>query len=98
MEERRPIYDHEAIKLALGSIDMLAITPAALRNATSLIGYAGTALTIMAYAMKNTIPLRLAGIASSVAFMTYGYLTESFPILLMKVVSGVSAGLWPQEP
>ena len=36
MEKRRPTYDLEAIKLAVGSIDRLAITTSALRSATSL--------------------------------------------------------------
>jgi motility quorum-sensing regulator/GCU-specific mRNA interferase toxin len=35
MEKRRPTYDLEAIKLAIGSIDTLAITTSALRTATS---------------------------------------------------------------
>jgi hypothetical protein len=34
MEKRRPTYDLEAIKLAIGSIDTLAITTSALRTAT----------------------------------------------------------------
>jgi motility quorum-sensing regulator / GCU-specific mRNA interferase toxin len=36
MEKRRPTYDLEAIKLAIGSIDTLAITTSALRDATAL--------------------------------------------------------------
>jgi motility quorum-sensing regulator/GCU-specific mRNA interferase toxin len=36
MEKRRPTYDLEAIKMAIGSIDTLAITTSALRAATSL--------------------------------------------------------------
>ena len=36
MEKRRPTYDLEAIKLAIGSIDTLAITTSAFRAATSL--------------------------------------------------------------
>ncbi|MFH1558336.1 MAG: type II toxin-antitoxin system MqsR family toxin [Pseudomonadota bacterium] len=36
MEKRRPTYDLEAIKLALGSVDRLAMTTAALRDATAL--------------------------------------------------------------
>jgi motility quorum-sensing regulator/GCU-specific mRNA interferase toxin len=34
MEKRRPTYDLEAIKLAIGSIDTLAITTSAFRTAT----------------------------------------------------------------
>jgi len=36
MEKRRPTYDLEAIKLAIGSVDTLAITTSALRDATAL--------------------------------------------------------------
>lgn len=36
MEKRRPTYDLEAIKAALGSIDTLAMTTTALRDAASL--------------------------------------------------------------
>lgn len=36
MEKRRPTYDLDAIKLAIGSVDTLAITTSALRDATML--------------------------------------------------------------
>ena len=36
MEKRRPTHDLEAIKLAIGSVDTLAITTSALRDATAL--------------------------------------------------------------
>lgn len=36
MEKRRPTYDLDAIKAAIGSIETLAITTSALRGATSL--------------------------------------------------------------
>ncbi len=36
MEKRRPTYDLEAIKQALGSVDRLAMTTSALRDATGL--------------------------------------------------------------
>ena len=36
MEKRRPTYDLEAIKLAIGSLEALAITTTALRDATKL--------------------------------------------------------------
>ncbi|HZY67586.1 MAG TPA: YgjV family protein [Devosia sp.] len=50
------------------------------------IGFAGTGFTIVAYGMRNLIPLRIAAILSSVAFLTYGLLTQSYPLLLMEVV------------
>lgn len=48
------------------------------------VGYAGTALTIVAYGMRNLVPLRIAGILSSVAFLAYGLLTHSYPLVLME--------------
>lgn len=36
MEKRRPTYDLRAVKLAIGSVDTLAITTSALRDATEL--------------------------------------------------------------
>lgn len=36
MEKRRPTYDLEAVKAAFGSVDQLAMTSSALRDATAL--------------------------------------------------------------
>lgn len=36
MEKRRPTYDLDAIKLSIGSVETLAITISALRDATAL--------------------------------------------------------------
>jgi hypothetical protein len=55
-------------------------------NLVELLGYAGMALTILAYAMKNTVELRLVGIASSVAFLTYGWLIASYPVMIMEAI------------
>lgn len=51
-----------------------------------LIGYAGTTLTVVAYAMKSSVRLRIAGIMSSLAFLTYGALTQSYPVMLMEML------------
>lgn len=51
-----------------------------------LIGYLGTTLTVVAYAMKSSVRLRIAGIMSSLAFLTYGALTHSYPVMLMEMV------------
>lgn len=50
------------------------------------VGYAGTGFTIVAYGVKNIIPLRIAGILSSVAFLIYGLLSQSYPLVLMEAV------------
>jgi motility quorum-sensing regulator/GCU-specific mRNA interferase toxin len=44
MEKRRPTYDLDAIKLAIGSTETLAITTSALRDATAL-GLTASALS-----------------------------------------------------
>lgn len=51
-----------------------------------LIGYCGTGLTVIAYAMKTSIRLRVAGILSSVAFLVYGYMTGSYPVMVMEMI------------
>lgn len=50
------------------------------------VGYAGTGFTILAYGFKNLIPLRIAAILSSLAFLTYGLLVQSYPLILMEMV------------
>lgn len=50
------------------------------------IGYAGTGFTILAYGFKHLIPLRIAAILSSLAFLTYGLLVQSYPLVLMEAV------------
>ena len=50
------------------------------------VGYLGTAFTIATYAMKTMIPLRIAGILSSVFFISYGILTGSFPVVITEAI------------
>lgn len=50
------------------------------------IGYAGTGFTIVAYGMRHLMPLRIAAILSSLSFLTYGLLTQSYPLVLMEVI------------
>ena len=50
------------------------------------VGYLGTALTVLSYGVKNLVPLRIAAILSSVAFLSYGFLTQSYPLMLMEVL------------
>jgi hypothetical protein len=49
-------------------------------------GYAGTTFTIVAYGAKNLVPLRSAAILSSIAFLTYGFFTQSYPLILMELI------------
>jgi len=50
------------------------------------VGFAGTGFTVVAYGMKRLVPLRIAAILSSVAFLAYGALTQSYPLVLMEVL------------
>ena len=50
------------------------------------VGYAGTAFTILTYGARHLIPLRSAAIFSSLAFLAYGLLTQSYPLVLMEAV------------
>lgn len=50
------------------------------------VGYAGTAFTIGAYGAKYLVPLRILAIMSSLSFLGYGLLTQSYPLVVMEVV------------
>jgi hypothetical protein len=50
------------------------------------IGYGGTVFTIASYSMRTIIPLRIAGILSSVFFIAYGLLMQLWPMLLTELV------------
>jgi len=45
----------------------------------TMIGFVAAGLVIATLSMRTMIPLRLIGIASNVAFVTYGALFEAFP-------------------
>jgi len=57
-----------------------------LTNWVEGVGYLGTAFTIATYAMKTMVPLRIAGILSSIAFISYGTLTGSFPVVVTEAI------------
>ena len=48
------------------------------------IGFAGTGFTILAYGARQLVPLRILGIGSSLAFLAYGLLTHSYPLVIWK--------------
>lgn len=50
------------------------------------IGYAGTAFTILSCAMRTIIPLRVAGILSSVFLIIYAVFLDSWPVLITELV------------
>jgi len=48
-----------------------------------LAGYTASALVFLAFYMKTMIPLRIVGIASNLAFMTYGIGQHLYPVLIL---------------
>jgi CRP/FNR family cyclic AMP-dependent transcriptional regulator len=52
-------------------------------SAIDIAGYVAAALVFLTFAMKTLLPLRIAAIASNVAFVLYAYLAELAPILVL---------------
>jgi CRP/FNR family cyclic AMP-dependent transcriptional regulator len=50
------------------------------------LGHLGALVIIATYSMKTMIPLRVAGIAGSCIFITYGYLSGTWPVLMLHLV------------
>jgi hypothetical protein len=48
-----------------------------------LAGYSASALVFLAFYMKTMIPLRLVGIASNLAFITYAIGAQLYPVLIL---------------
>lgn len=55
-------------------------------NWIELAGYAASVLVFLTFYMKTMIPLRVVGIVSNLAFMTYGYGGSLYPILILHAV------------
>jgi CRP/FNR family cyclic AMP-dependent transcriptional regulator len=51
-----------------------------------LSGYLASALVFLTFYMKTMIPLRLIGILSNVAFMTYGFGGRIYPVLILHAI------------
>jgi hypothetical protein len=50
------------------------------------IGYAGSVLELISFGLTTMVLLRLTAVLSSLAFLTYGLLTASLPLVFMEVV------------
>ena len=50
------------------------------------IGYGGTLATVATYSMRNIVPLRIAGILSSLFFICYALLVGVWPMLVTEMV------------
>lgn len=51
-----------------------------------LVGYGGTVLTALSYSMRTIVPLRIAGIGSSVFFICYALFIHSIPMLATELL------------
>lgn len=49
------------------------------------VGFIGSFLTILTYSMKRMLWLRIAAVLSCLAFVTYGALIGSLPLVLMEL-------------
>jgi hypothetical protein len=50
------------------------------------VGFCGTGLTLASWAMGSALHLRVVGLASSVAFLAYGLLTQSWPVVATELM------------
>ena len=50
------------------------------------IGYGGTLATVATYSMKTIVSLRIAGIMSSLFFITYALLVGVWPMLVTEFI------------
>jgi hypothetical protein len=50
---------------------------------TDSLGYAAAFLVLLTFSMKTMVPLRIVGIASNLFFISYAYLMDALPILLL---------------
>lgn len=51
-----------------------------------VVGYIAAALSLTSFLMKSMLPLRIAAMASNVAFILYGYLEWILPALILHVI------------
>lgn len=49
-------------------------------------GYVAAVLVLATFTMRTMIPLRLLGIGSNVAFITYGYLDDLVPVVILHAI------------
>jgi len=50
------------------------------------VGYCAAALVFLTFATRTMVPLRVIGIASNVAFISYGWLQPAVPILILHCI------------
>ena len=50
------------------------------------IGWIAAGLTLLAFSMRAMLPLRLAGMAANVAFITYGIAEQIYPVIVLHML------------
>jgi len=50
------------------------------------IGYLGAMFVVTTYSMRTMVPLRIAGIASNVLLIVYGYFAPAYPTLFLHLI------------
>jgi len=53
---------------------------------TNVAGYLASALVVLAFCMRDIIPLRLAALGSNVAFLAYGIALGLSPVWLLHAI------------
>jgi hypothetical protein len=69
--------------LVIENTEALAVTALGLHvsmTVWNIIGYVASALVLTAFCMKEMIPLRVVGVCSNVAFLTYGLALGLVPV------------------
>ena len=55
-------------------------------SVAEISGYIAAALVFFTFYMKTMVPLRIVGICSNCAFITYGYLDALYPVLILHFI------------
>jgi hypothetical protein len=64
----------------MSALDILRNTP------VDIVGYLAALLLVGAFAMTTMIPLRVCGILANVLFIAFGYLSRTYPVLILHVI------------
>ncbi|KAA2242326.1 hypothetical protein [Salinarimonas soli] len=55
-------------------------------DALDLIGFAAAGMTVITFAQKRMLPMRLSAVGANVLFIAYGFAGGFYPILLLHLV------------
>ena len=51
-----------------------------------LVGWVAAAFTLAAYSMKTMLPLRVVSVFANLSFMSYGFMTDAIPVLILHLL------------